>query len=197
MGIFYKSFAALAVTLTLAAGSAGATTFAFGGARADLGINDLPLPSMDGIDLTVRSSGGNIHRNNAGFGVVGNPGGNRMSGAETLTFEFSPDVNIIESIIFERLDGTDDIEIRDGSNGLLASFTVGNGNANGSLVTVSLSNVAGSSFTFRRTGGTGTEGVRIRSLTVAAIPLPATLPLLAFAFGGLAFAARRRNKKAA
>lgn len=111
---------------------------------------------------------------------------------------FSPTVRLIESVIFERGSdtGLDIITIFDGLGQTLKTFNVaGDGSSGESLVTVSNLNLVGDIFKFQRTGGSGNlEGVRIKELTVSAVPLPASLPFLFAGMGALGIAAKRRRK---
>ncbi|MEM6373872.1 MAG: VPLPA-CTERM sorting domain-containing protein [Pseudomonadota bacterium] len=189
------SAAALGLGLMCSAASA-VTVFDFTGSNTNLGPDETYVE--DGITLDVTSFGGNVFRTNSGIGVSGAPDGSRMGTGlsngtvinESLTFAFSPAVTLLSSIVFEHRDGVENFDILDADGLVLGSFALDNGRNNSSRQTISNLNFVGSEFTIRHTSG---SGIRISELTVAAVPLPAGLPLALVRFGGLALVARRRK----
>jgi hypothetical protein len=84
--------------------------------------------SESGINLTVTSTNGDIHRNGTnGLGVTGGPDRNRMGTGggvrESLTFTFSENVNLKSIVVMEHRGGNERFRILDGSNSVLSNFT--------------------------------------------------------------------------
>ncbi|MEO0764907.1 MAG: VPLPA-CTERM sorting domain-containing protein [Pseudomonadota bacterium] len=176
----------------MASAASAATIFDFTGSRTNLGLTQ--SYTVDGITVDVTTVGGDIHRNRNGLGVTTNPDRNRIgsngSVNESLTFTFSQKVNLLSSVVFEHRDSFEMFEILDGDSNVLAIQRI-MGAGGSSAVTLPGLNFEGDTFTFRHLSG---SGIRIDQLTVlAAVPLPASMPLALLAVGGLVVLGRRRK----
>jgi hypothetical protein len=196
-GVFAMAFAAVrnlaasfAVVLALGSGAASAATVLSFDRASFLGANGTSSQSVtqDGIGLTIESVGGTLHFNNRGVGVAGGTSNNRLGAGEAIDFRFVPTVSILSSVIFEAGTGEDTVSILDASNAVLASFAVPQ---TSTLFTAALTGVSGNFFRFVSTNNGNLPGVRISSVTVAVVPVPASLGLMALGLGAMGIAARR------
>ncbi|MEO0381162.1 MAG: VPLPA-CTERM sorting domain-containing protein [Pseudomonadota bacterium] len=191
LGKITKLTSAAVVGLGLMCGAASAATVIdLTGSGGNLGPSERYVE--DGITLTVTSFGGTIHQNGNGLGVRRGVDRNRLGSNgttnESLTFSFSQPIGLLGSVVFEHRGGTERFDILDATSTILGSFAI-SGPGGSSLVTLSDLDLLGSEFTFRHTSG---SGIRINELTLTAVPLPAALPMLLGAFGGLVLLGRRR-----
>ncbi len=206
-----------AAALTIASvGAAQASTVTFNMSDVTEG-SAADSVSSGGIDMSVTAAGGEglltLFSNGAlgvGDGKLGsNPdgsgtdGGDLMSVGETLTFVFNPIVELVQSVIFESRTGTDTVQIKNLADGSTAVFDIVdlNGNGNPKLFAFDLTSLGqgfnniGSSFEFTVLSASGSNpGVAIQSITVAAVPVPASLPMVLAGLG--AFGLMRRRKAA-
>lgn len=175
---------------TTANAANAATIFNLGGSGGNLGAS--ALYSEDGINLTASSNSGDLHRDWRGLGVVGGPGQNSLSSDattnEVLNLRFSQEVSLVSAIVLERRSGFEQFDILDGMNNILGSYTLSGPGS--SFQTLSGLDFTGSIFAIRHTSG---DGIRLRSLEITTMPIPASLPLLAAALGLFGFLSRRRS----
>lgn len=162
---------------------------------------------MDGITVDVSSVGGNLN-SATGFdggaaglallndvGLVGTYDGFGIgddevsAGLQSLTVDFSPAVNIVSVFLLDLF------------NGEIATLNVG-GDFNGSnvaggfldiLLNQTLSSIT---FTANAGGAINNNDFAIAGFEVAAVPLPAALPLLGAGFAALGFVGWRRKRRA-
>ncbi len=198
---FAKRLIALSAAAVMASGGAhAATVFTLNGAN----FGDF-TETVDDITLDISSGDeGSLHFNGSGVGVnsgANDQSENRLGGDnEAIVFVFDPAVTILQSVAFETGGGVDTVSIFDGNDNFITSFDVANNNANNNgYVTVDLTDVTGSVFKFVSTAnprapGKPDGGIRITSLTVEAVPVPAALPLMAAGIGGLSLMGRRRKR---
>lgn len=177
------------------AASASTVTFDFGGGAGNTGSTTASY-TQGGVGVDLLSTGGNISVQSGGVGVQGAPNSGRIGVGERLSFTFAPNVVLRNAVIFEAGNGTDTVQIRDGSGNILTTFVVSD--TPGKLFSQDLSglNLVGGTFEFRLLSATGTSrGFRVSSLTVATMPVPAGGVLLIVGLGG--FVALRRRKRTA
>ena len=201
-----KSFglaAALSFAMLASASMVQASTvFAFSGPEGPTETTNLGTTEqymMGGITLDVTATGGNINRNSAGIGVDGPVNQNILGPGEALDLMVSTTVSLLEALIFERQDGTDTVKITNLGDSSFAMVDVTNNNGSSSFFDVEIADLVGltalgNAFRFEVTGSTGDvnrQGVRLSSVTVAAVPLPAAGFLLLGALGGLGLIRRR------
>lgn len=205
---------AIAVT-TLVAGTAHASpvTFNFGGGsntettatltEGPFTLNIAGFSDFNAVDFA--SSGGtdlgnptNINRNDMGNGWGINGGDNGLiNRGEVLNLDFGTDmVRLVSAEVFE-LDGIADTFVLFNGTEIIGSFDIpADPGADVELFDFSsldYGDRAGTNFTIATASG----AVRLQSLTVARVPVPGSLPLLATGLGLLGFAARRRANQAA
>jgi len=188
-----KALLATALFFALTSGAASAATlFSLTGPTENAG-SSLTF-SLDGIDVTITSSTGWIHRNFNGLGAGGGLDRNRIgsnaNNNETLTFSFSESVTLTEGTILDRLGGGETFDILDGSANLLGSYSIASPAGPNAILPANFG-LTSDTFVFRHTGG---GGIRVASLTVSPVPLPAAGWMM---LAGLAaFAGMRRRSKA-
>lgn len=197
---------AIGAVAAFSASAALALTFNFGGGSDNLG--SIALPEMDGITLTITAfddyasgTAGSIGRNrNNGWGVSGNPDRNWLgannSATEALVLSFSSAVTLNSLTMTERGNNNSAFSLLDGSDDTIGRYIVPNGGGATVFDLDALTPAGGTSFTgmsFVLLGDTQGGGVRLSSLTVAAVPLPAALTLMLAALGGLGLVSRRRR----
>lgn len=192
---------------TFSASAALALTLNFGGGSNNL--DTIVLPETDGITLTVTGfsdypSGtvGNITRNRAnGWGVDGGPNrgalGANTSATEALVLTFSSAVTLSTLVLTERGNNTSGVSLLDGDDNEISGFLVPNGGATAFDLSA-ITPETGTSFTgttFVLFGDRAGGGVRLSSLTVAPVPLPAAISLMLAALAGLGLVRRGRKRR--
>lgn len=211
-----KSLYGLAIIAALGATGAGAATLDFvaeANNNGERGVANGTTLTINGVDVTFnagngvayfdRSSAAEVLRGGAGLGVCSTgltnaaqcnvPSDDNVTISEAVTLSFNS-AQTLSGLLFNA-EGhqaltSNTLTLQFGINGgALSSFTFAD------LMTQSFSNVTSATFAY---GGTNPDQYYVSALTaVAAVPLPATLPLMAGALGLLGFGAKRRRKQAA
>lgn len=211
-----KTLYGLAVLAALGATGAGAATLDFvaeannngergvaNGTTLTIGGVDVSFDAGNGVAYFDRSSPAEVLNGGAGLGVcssgltssaqcvVSSDDNVTISEAVTLTFGSAQNISgLLFNAEGHHALTSDTLTLQFATNGgALASFTFAD------LMTQSFANVTSATFAY---GGTNPDQYYVSALTaVAAVPLPATLPLMAGALGLLGFGAKRRRKQAA
>lgn len=144
---------------------------------------------VDGFDesfntATGTGGAGRVNQGRSGLGIAGAPENGRLAGGEALRLTFDRDVRLNSLLIHEAGGQDESFQLFGANNQLLSSFVVsGAGGRRGDLFDGL--GLVGSSFTLVGTdpNGAGNRGIRLRAVTVSAVPLPGALGL---ALGGLA-----------
>ena len=206
-----RTVVAAACVSVLMSGAASAATFNFQSNGAD-NNSTVAFGPVDGVSLVVDAfkvfnpstttfTDGDVNQGSNGLGVSGDPEGGRLGAGEGLQFQFSPNVSVVSSLVFERGDQNEDFIVFDDTNTQVGgTFTVLGGGAGNStqLFDLSALNIVGSFFTIVGIdSGGGNRGVRIAELTVTPVPLPAALPLFAGGLGLLGLLGWRRKRASA
>lgn len=195
----------LAAALAASTGVAQAATFNFSGSGANAASRVFTLGSLSvtatpgthgNLSNQIFAPDGNdvVTQNAAGLGVdlgVGNPP-EINGGFDLLTLTFSEKVSFT-SIRFGEVDSDDDADIYIDGAILLEDVKFGGVAGNpylfaAGITGTSISIGADTLFGFLGAG----DDFRVLGITVAPVPVPAALPLLAAALGGLGLLARRR-----
>jgi hypothetical protein len=156
-----------------------------------LGSNE--MFSADAISMMVSSdSGGRLHNNKKGLGLNTGSGDQRdLDGAgidEQLSFSFSEDV-VVTAIKFSRTGETEAFASFEGL-GDTTSLAIATGtNVGHTLYNIDALLTAGSSFSIKALADN--DYFRVASITVTAVPLPASAWLFSAAMGGLLTLRRR------
>jgi|GEM_PF-2704423 len=166
----------------------------------------LEVSGFSGFDASTFQSTGargvatNINGSNDRLGVNGGISG-LMNFGEALQFDFRPNkVVFLSSVVFELGSSDEQFSIFNGQT-FVRNVTFSGGSPGGlAAIDLSADNIIGRNFTLATTNLGGAEnGVRIDSITVEAVPVPAAAVLMATGavlFGGAA-GLRRRRKSAA
>ena len=193
----------------------GSYTFVFDSVKSDIDGTGMGLGFFGGgISIVATSAQGRVRQDypaNGGLGVLGNTGTDNLELelGETLTLTFSRAVEIV-NWTFNGLRANDGHQdAADGSffaggdfggHGDSADRFDGVGSdlvpdAFSSMCNLNPTFCSTSTFMISKNGGDAFKGY-LESITikVAAVPVPAALPLMLGALGGLGFAARRRRK---
>ena len=199
-----KTFLATAAAILFASG-ASAATFTLGSGSDDL--SSVTLASGDSTAVVSAYSDysagavGLIDRHTNGWGVARGPEQAHVAAGEALVFDFSPITHrLLQAVIFEKGPEEETVDLY--IDGVYAeTFTIPSdaaGPTEKAFETFSLggSGLRGEIFAFVGTSpdGEGWRGIRMREISVAAVPLPAGAGLLLSGFGLMAL--RKRRKKA-
>ncbi|TCS59814.1 putative secreted protein [Primorskyibacter sedentarius] len=195
-----------AAAVVLLAGGASAATFTLGSGSDDL--NSVTLTSEGSTAVVTAYSDYNagttglINRHNNGWGVSYGAEEHFAAGGEALAFDFSPITHrLLQAVIFEK--GPEDETVDLYIDGVYAeTFTIPSDATDGPVdrsfetFSLSASGLRGEVFAFVATSpdSEGWRGIRMREISVAAVPLPAGAGLLLTGFGLMAL--RKRRKKA-
>lgn len=185
---------ATSLFLSVAATAASATTILF---DFQQGLNNPATAnySVDGLGLTVTSTGGNIARGNRGLGVTGNPEGGWLGLGEELSFSFGQAIQSVTVVMRER--GPSDGAFTFGGIGDGSTLTFGNGNGQSTATFTETLSIATSAFSVigLEPDVAGGAGVRVASIevTLAPIPVPASGGLLLAGLIGLGAYKRRKS----
>lgn len=203
--------AAIAATASVSAVQAATVSLGFGDIEQGQRFDTV---ESGNIAVTVIASGGSeglltLFSNDAlgvGDGATGTrPNGTGTDGqdllsvGEALTLQFRGEVTLSAIEFFESSTGTDTVKLTNVSDGseLILTLVDPNGNRAPKFQLFNLEgtgfNNSGSAFVINATGTGNNPGVALQSIDVAPVPLPATLPLLAFGLGGVALMARRKK----
>lgn len=171
-------------------------TFEFGGDGGDLGPDE--TFTQDGFSLFVESDGGNVHQGVDGLGVTGGFNGNLLARNassvdpmfETLSFTFTPEVVLLSGIFFEHQGATERFEILNQDGALIRGVAINGGGSNSTFVPVLGLDLRAETFTVRHIAG---SGIRVSSLSVSTVPVPATGLLLLSALVGAGVMFRRQK----
>lgn len=196
---------ALTSALTLAGGFANAAVIDFqNGANGPNGTYEDPTFSAGGLTFTVTAGAyafdtiidtdvdgfGNlaVSKTNEGLGVVLAflPGlGTDINAVDLLTLTFTQEVEL-HTALFGNVDSTDDFDLF--VDGTLALNEVGISGSNPASI-----GLIGTSFSFGADALIPLDDFTLAAIDVAAVPLPAALPLALAGLAGLGFVGRRRK----
>ena len=199
----------------------GSYTFIFDTVASDIiGNSDGIIFAGGGINITATSAQGRViqdHPANGGLGVLSKAGPSdnlELSEGETLSLKFSQAVDIVGWTLNGLLGQNGHQDAADGRFGVaidgsfVASSSASNWDGVGSdTVPGNFPSICGVQSTFCGVSDFALVTPRgslppfkgyLESITiqVAAVPVPAAMPLMIGALGGLAFAARRRRRAA-
>lgn len=148
-----------------------------------------------GFAVTATPTTDALRINSSGIGVTTNPEGGRLGAGETIVFT-APLFDALTIAIWET--GNQDEDFRVTINGTSYDFTIAGGGRGASTVTFDLTSLlpSGGTSIFSVTGlepnASGNRGVRVASVSINVVPLPAGAALLLTALLGFGAIRRRR-----
>ena len=136
-----------------------------------------------------------------GLGVQGNPEGGFIGLSQLLRFDFAPlNIQLFETVVFEVGPQSETVNLLDQNGAFITSLFVPASSSGGSEVAFDLSglNVRLPSFSIEGTApdGPGQRGLRVVSIDVQVVPLPAPVLLYGFSIMALGVFGFRRKSAA-